>query len=158
MRLEAHDAVDVTPIPASSSLQDDVVFVSQYVANRLGVRSGAILRMGDSKGQPDGALGVSVYEFSVDVPSAEWYLEYLGEQVWALLFSRIRFCCEIKPVDGLLSAGPHSHICHSFSFVEPEIGAKSTYQTFRSSTIEVFSPAMIERLRLMKWYHPKRFG
>ena len=131
MRLEAHDAVDVTPIPASSSLQDDVVFVSQYVANRLGVRSGAILRMGDSKGQPDGALGVSVYEFSVDVPSAEWYLEYLGEQVWALRSPGLGFAREIKPVDGLLSAGPGTPTFAILSpFVEPEIGAKSTYQTF----------------------------
>ena len=49
MRMEAHNAVDITPVPKIASLQDDVVFVSQYVVNRLGVRPGAILRMGKSK-------------------------------------------------------------------------------------------------------------
>ena len=42
------DAVDVTPFPQSKSMEDDVVFVSQYVANRLGIRPGAILRMDKS--------------------------------------------------------------------------------------------------------------
>jgi len=156
MRLEAHDAVDVTPVPASSSLHDDVVFVSQYVANRLGVRPGAILRMGDSKGQQDDALGVSVYEFSVDVPSAEWHLEYLGKQVWALRSPGLGFAREIKPVDGLLIAGPGTPTFATISpFLEPEIGAKSTYQTFRASTIEVFSPAMIEQAQADEMVPPK---
>ena len=43
MRMEAHDAVDVTPVPQSSMIDDDVVFISQYVANQLGVRPAAII-------------------------------------------------------------------------------------------------------------------
>ena len=78
LRMEAHDAIDVTPVPKSSALQDDVVFVSQYVANRLGVRPGAILRMEDSKGLDDKRMGLRVARLDVDVPSAEWDLEYQG--------------------------------------------------------------------------------
>ncbi len=146
IRMEAHDALDVTPVPRSSALEDDVVFISQYVANRLGVRPGAILRMGGSKDPHDLLLGVKVECLPVDVPSSEWELEYKGDNQWLLNSFGLGFNKMIKPIDGLLDGGPGTP---TFSLLsqhkEPKIGAKSIYQTFRTPTIEVYSPAMIER-------------
>ena len=36
--MNAQDALDVTPLPTTENLTDDVILVSRYVANRLGVR------------------------------------------------------------------------------------------------------------------------
>lgn len=156
MRMETHNAIDVTPVPDSSSLQDDVVFVSQYVANRLGVRPGAILRMGESKGMRDDTLGVRVATLGSEVPSAEWELEYLGGEEWSLRSFGLGFQTKIKPVGDLLDGGPGTPTFALLSpFSPPEIGAKSTYQTFRASTVEVFSPAMIDRAQANEMVPPK---
>ena len=45
--MDAHDAVDVTPSPTVETLEDEVVFISMEVANRLGVRPGAILQLNE---------------------------------------------------------------------------------------------------------------
>ena len=156
MRMEAHNAVDVTPVPKIASLQDDVVFVSQYVANRLGVRPGAILRMGKSKGLADDQLGVKVVQLGVGVPSAEWEIVYIGDNQWSIRSAGLDFNTTLKPKDGLLDGGPGTPTFALLSpFVEPEIGSVSIYQTFRSSTVEVFSPAMIERAQADEMVPPK---
>ncbi|MEK9772978.1 MAG: FtsX-like permease family protein [Opitutae bacterium] len=156
LRMQAHHAVDVTPVPSSTSLQDDVVFVSQYVANRLGVRPGAILRMGKAEGLPDDLLGVRVVNLEVGVPSAEWELEYRGGKQWSLRSDGLGFETTLMAKDGLLDGGPGTPTFALLSpFVEPEIGAVSVYQTFRASTIEVFSPAMIERAQADEMVPPK---
>ncbi len=155
-RMEAHDAIDVTPIPLSSSLRDDVVFVSQYVANQLGVRPCAILRMENSLDLEDKQLGVRVSKLDVQVPSAEWELEYQGNKQWSLRSASLGYNQNLTPVDGLLDGGPGTPRFLLLSpFSEPVKGAKSTYQTFRSSTMEVYSPAMIERAQADEMIPPK---
>jgi ABC-type lipoprotein release transport system permease subunit len=156
MKMEAHEAFDVTPVPESQSLEDDIVFVSQYVANRLGVRPAAILRMGHSKSVFDENVSVSVHRLAADVPSAEWELEYLGNKKWSISSSGLEFSKTLEAENNLLAAGPGAPVFTVISpFVEPEIGAKSTYQTFRSSSIEVYSPAMIEKVRSDEMIPPK---
>jgi len=156
LRMEAHDAVDVTPVPSSETLQDDVVFISLYAANQLGVRPGAILRRGKSTGLEDDLLGVRVARLDPQVPSAEWELKYLGENQWSLRSPGLGFEAKIVPSEGLLDAGPGTP---SFSllpdFQEPVAGSVSTYQTFRSSTIELFSPAMIEQAQSEEMVPPR---
>ena len=156
LRMEAHDAIDVTPVPASSALQDDVVFVSQYVANRLGVRPGAILRMEDSQDVDDKRMGVYVARLDVDVPSAEWVLEYQGGNQWILSAIGLGYTKKMEPVEGSLDGGPGTPTFALLSpFIEPVVGSKSTYQTFRSSSMEVYSPAMIERAQANEMIPPK---
>ena len=45
LRLQAHDAEDVTPLPTMEMLEDDVVFLSSQTANRLGVRPSAVVQV-----------------------------------------------------------------------------------------------------------------
>ena len=47
MKMNAHDAEDITPIPTIDSLEDEVIFISTQVANRLGVRPPAVIRFHD---------------------------------------------------------------------------------------------------------------
>lgn len=156
LKMEAHKAVDVTPVPQSSNLQDDVVFVSQYVANRLGVRPSAILRMGESKDLPDKHTGVKVVGLGAQVPSAEWELQYLGEREWLLSAEGLGFKQRMRPSNAILDGGPGTPTFKLLSpFLEPLVGSTSIYQTFRSSTIEVFSPAMIERAQADEIVPPK---
>ncbi|MDA7823583.1 FtsX-like permease family protein [Opitutales bacterium] len=155
-RMDAHDAVDVTPVPLSQNLQDDSVFISQYVANRLGVRPGAILRTGQSKSLTDPNLGVRVYAMDYQVPSAEWKLKYLGEGEWILRSIGLNFEEKLRPEGSILDAGPGTPVFEVMSDgMQPEIGAESIYQTFRSSTIEVFSPSMIQRAQANEMIPPK---
>ena len=156
VRMEVHEGVDVTPVPRSSSLQDDVVYISQYVANRLGVRPGAILRMGKSKDIQDRLVGVNVVSLGIDVPSAEWELEYLGSNQWSLSCIALGFEQKVNSEEGVLDCGPGTPTFSLLSpFIEPEVGSKSTYQTFRCSTLELFSPAMIQRAQMDEMVPPK---
>ncbi len=156
LRMEAHDAIDVTPVPLSSSLQDDHVFISQYVANRLGVRPSAILRMERSQDPDDKRLGVRVTKLDAQVPSAEWELEYQGNNQWLLSSVGLGYSQKLQPVEGSLDGGPGTPTFALLDpFNEPAPGANSTYQTFRSSTIEVYSPAMIERAQADEMIPPK---
>ena len=45
LRLQAHDAEGVTPLPTMEALEDDVVFLSLQTANRLGVRPAAVVQV-----------------------------------------------------------------------------------------------------------------
>ena len=68
LKMQAHDALDVTPVPSSKEIGDEVVFITQYVANRLGVRPCTILRMGTSKSPQDENLSVVVLQLDSNVP------------------------------------------------------------------------------------------
>jgi ABC-type lipoprotein release transport system permease subunit len=158
-KMHSTDALDVTPVPTVDSLHDDVVLVSRYVANRLGVRPGAILRM--SKGAElesvlDPVLGVRVARLDPWVPSGEWTLQYLGEKTWLLEMAGLGFEKKITEKGGRIDGGQGCpvFICEPSSG-EPPTGIVSTYQTFASSTIEVFSPKMIERAKADEMVPPK---
>ena len=104
--MQAYDALDVTPVPSSNEMRDDVVFITQYVANRLGIRPGTILRMGASQRIDDENLGVVVLRLDADVPSAEWNLSYKGDDKWKLRCQGLNFEKSLTSVDGILDAGP----------------------------------------------------
>ncbi len=158
-RMQSTDALDVTPVPTVDALHDDVVLVSRYVANRLGVRPGAILRMGkgaELESALDPVLGVGVARLDPWVPSGQWTLQYLGEKTWLLEMADLGFEKKITEQDGRIEGGRG---CPLFirgpSSSEPPTGSVSTYQTFASSTIEVFSPNMIERAKADEMVPPK---
>ena len=156
LKMQAHDALDVTPVPSSKEIGDEVVFITQYVANRLGVRPGTILRMGTSKSPQDENLSVVVLQLDSNVPSAEWNLSYISEGKWKLRCPGLNFEKNLTSVNGILDAGPGTPI---FKIVDsgslPEEGAESIYQTFAASTMELYSPAMIERAQANEVNPPK---
>jgi len=159
LTMEAHGAVDVTPVPKSKNLDDDVVFISQYVANRLGVRPAAILHIGNSGELNEKAFGLEVIELAPNVPSAEWKLSYLGKDKWVLKSYGLGFETNMIENDGRLDAGPGTPVFKILpNFIPPQVGSEYTYQTFRSSTIEVFSPAIIEKSQNNELLPPRRLG
>ena len=102
LTMEAHGAMDVTPVPESKNLEDDVVFISQYVANRLGVRPAAILHIGKSGELSEKVFGLEVIELAPNVPSAEWKLSYLGTDKWVLKSYGLGFEANMIQDDGRL--------------------------------------------------------
>jgi lipoprotein-releasing system permease protein len=81
--VQGYDSKDVTPIPTTDSLEDDVVFITQQVANRLGVRAATVLLLDDqnvsiSKGR------VVVERLDPYVESDEWTIEFLSEDQFNL--------------------------------------------------------------------------
>ena len=69
--MDAKDTLDVTPVPTTEKLADDVIFVSRYVANRLGT-AGCYFRMSEGeqeKQQMDEGQGVVVERLDSLVPS-----------------------------------------------------------------------------------------
>lgn len=156
LTMEAHGAMDVTPVPESKNLEDDVVFISQYVANRLGVRPAAILHIGKSGELSEKVFGLEVIELAPNVPSAEWKLSYLGTDKWVLKSYGLGFEANMIQDDGRLDAGPGTPVFKILpNFIPPKVGSEYTYQTFRSSTIEVFSPAIIEKSQNNELLPPK---
>ncbi len=156
--MDAKDALDVTPVPTTEKLADDVIFVSRYVANRLGVRPAAILRMGEGeqeKQQLDEGQGVVVERLDPLVPSGEWSLKYIGEKKWMLQLDALGFEKIISEEDGLIYGGQGCPVFRRDQKIEPEVNSTTVYQTFASSTVEVFSPAMIERAKADEMIPPK---
>ena len=101
-------------------------------------------------------MGVYVARLDVDVPSAEWDLEYQGNNQWLLSSVGLGYSKKLEPTNGFLDGGPGTPTFALLSpVIEPLLGTKSTYQTFRSSTMEVYSPAMIERAQANEMIPPK---
>jgi len=156
LRMQAYEALDVTPVPSSNDISDDIVFITQYVANRLGVRPGTILRMGASQSINDENLGVVVLRLDANVPSAEWNLSFSGDNKWMLRCPGLNYEKILTSVDGIIDGGPGTPV---FKIIDtgsrPIIGAESIYQTFAASTIELYSPSMIERAQSDEVIPPK---
>jgi len=155
-RLSAHEAIDVTPSPSLDYLDDEVVFLSSYVANRLGVRPGAILYMHGDSTMGDGDLAVQVKRLGPRVPSAEWKLSYLDQDFWLLESQGLSFSKKLKVKGGLLDAGPGTP---TFELVEEpsnlKVGDVYTFQSFRSSTLEIYSPAIVQKAQANEMIPPK---
>ena len=83
---------------------------------------------------------VRVARLNPFVPSAEWELTYLGNSKWSLVSHGLDFEAEIICKKGLIDAGPGTPVFELLDNAqEPEIGTVSVFQTFRSSSIELYS-------------------
>ena len=85
MKLNAHDAEDITPVPTIEALEDDVVFVSTQVANRLGVRPPTIIRFYDqNKSRGADSSTVSVSRLDPFVETGEWEVLFISEEKYLI--------------------------------------------------------------------------
>ena len=145
--VQGYDSKDVTPIPTTDSLEDDVVFITQQVANRLGVRAATVLLLDDqnvsiSKGR------VVVERLDPYVESDEWTIEFLSEDQFNLRNSlgSIDLNGSLDQIASDLGWG-----YPKFKLVEGSTplskGDRFRFQTFRSSIIEIYSPTMIEQAK-----------
>ncbi len=155
MKMKSNEWVDLTPVAQIEDLNDEVVFVSQYVANTLGVRPAAILIK--SEHALWSKLGLRVCELSGEVPSAEWRLSCQGEDLWRLSSGGLNFEATIRPIEGKLNAGPGAPVFELplQDDTKSLAGSEFVFQTFRASSIEIFSPAMFDRAQANEISPPK---
>ena len=145
--IQGYDSQDVTPLPTMELLEDDVVFITQQVANRLGVRAATILQLYDANSSvPEDA--VQVERIDPYVENDEWTIRFFNDQNYNLRNSlgSIDLNGTIQNLSIDLGWGyPKFKIKKSS---QPfKLGDKFKFQTFRSSILEIYSPSMIEQVK-----------
>ena len=157
MKLNAHDAEDITPVPTIEALEDDVVFVSTQVANRLGVRPPTIIRFYDqNKSRGADSSTVSVSRLDPFVETGEWEVLFISEEKYL-----IRDTSTGDEIEYSLKQGPVDRGI-GFPIFKPLIRAKPfrkgelfKFHVFKGSTIEAFSPSMIEKVKADEMIPPR---
>ncbi|MEC8044407.1 MAG: FtsX-like permease family protein [Verrucomicrobiota bacterium] len=146
MQVQGFEAMDITPVPTVSYLEDEVVFVTRQVANRLGVRPSTILELQDENSSLRRAGNGRVLVTRLDpfVPNGQWSITFLDESRYQLKESMSGFSCECE-----IGLEEDLGIGYPIFVVERgdkpfAVGDSFRFQTFRSSIIEVYSPHMIE--------------
>ena len=149
--ISSYEAEDITPTPTMESLEDEVVFISLEVANQLGVRPAVILRKQDhNKTKLDVAETGTVRVQRLDpfVASAEWKIEFLEPARVLIKEELSRFEKVYDLQNGILDLGygkpVFEFIAGNRSFAQ---GDSFHFQCFGASTLEVFSPSMIEKAK-----------
>ena len=83
LRLQAHDAEGVTPLPTMEALEDEVVFLSLQTANRLGVRPAAVVQVFEGNATFSKSTGkgeIKVTRLDSYVESGEWEIIFEDEE------------------------------------------------------------------------------
>ena len=93
LRLQAHDAEDVTPLPTREMLEDEVVFRSLQTANRLGVRPAAVVQVFE----PNATFSNSIGKGEIKVTRLDSYVES-GE--WEIIFEDQVSCVVREAISG----------------------------------------------------------
>ena len=159
LRLQAHDGEDVTPLPTVDTLDDGSVFVSSQVASRLGVRPPAVVRLYEENAtRPNnGEKGdLRVLRLDPYVESGEWEIQ--ADENGSILVSESISGDEFPwdQTQGPFDLGfgyPVFEITGKEVSLDP--GERILFHVFRASTIEVFSPSMIEKAKADEMIPPK---
>ncbi|MBT7675374.1 MAG: hypothetical protein HN625_01125, partial [Flavobacteriaceae bacterium] len=157
MKMDAHDAEDITPVPTIDTLEDDVIFVSSQVAKRLGVRPPSVIRFYDvNNSRSSVSSTISVSRLDPFVESGEWEVEFKSEQKY-----RVRDISTGDEIECLLSDGPIDRGI-GFPIFKPVIGNEIfrkgdlfKFHVFKGSTVEAFSPSMIEKIKADEMIPPR---
>jgi len=149
--MHSHDAIDMTPVPNLSDLDDGVVFVSLEVANRLGVRPPAILRT-LAPGEIDEPAGkiskIGVKKLDPFVSTADWEIEVIGSNRLLISSDDSAFETVRKVSDGIIDLGFGRPVFEVIKGDKPlQTGKVFRFQCFKGSSIEVYSPSMITRAK-----------
>ena len=147
LRMIAHDGEDITPVPTIDTLEDEVVFVSNQVSRRLGVRPAYIIRFDDeNKSRLPESSTIEVSRVDPFVESAHWEITFENEDDYIVKSDLMD-----TPIKGSVSAGP-INVGHGAPVFEAVHGDKPFEKNDRfkfyvsaADTIEVYSPSMIEK-------------
>ncbi|MBN36935.1 MAG: hypothetical protein CMI29_00545 [Opitutae bacterium] len=160
LRLQAHDAEDVTPLPTMEMLEDDVVFLSSQTANRLGVRPSAVVQVYEA----NATLPESTEQSPVRVTRLDSYVES-GE--WELLFMPSEGSCVVREnvsgdefvweyEKGSLDLGFGYPVFEISQGADPFVaGDRFLFQVFKANKIEIFSPSMIDQAKADEMIPPR---
>jgi len=145
--VEGYQSLDVTPVPNTELLEDDVVFITEQVANRLGVRAATILHLKDKNNSlSDGRIQVE--RIDPFVQNDEWMIKFLSSESY-----NFRNATGSVDRNGTIGSSfpnlgwgyPEFRILPGkIPFREGDI---FEFQTFTSSILEIYSPYMIEQAK-----------
>ena len=154
-----YEAKDVTPVPTTDLLEDDVVFITQQVANRLGVRPSTVLLIQDVNKSGNGSSmkgEVSVSRLDPFISSGEWTIEFTDAKNYILrnALGTVEKNCTVSGDTPDLGWGYPKFMVQEGT--EPFIGGEVyKFQTFRSSILEIYSPSMIEQAKADEMTPPR---
>ena len=148
-KMKAHDAEDITPVPTIETLEDEVVFISSQVAKNLGVRPPAVLRFFDqNKSRNPNASTITVSRLDPFVETGEWEVSFTSEDEYTIrdLTSGVEFSADLNSSlsDMGLGIPLFTPVLNERPF---QRGDLFRFHVFRGSTLEVFSPSMIEKIK-----------
>tara|TARA_B100002019_G_scaffold10072_1_gene8009 strand:- start:839 stop:2452 length:1614 start_codon:yes stop_codon:yes gene_type:complete len=147
LKMFVHDGKDITPIPKIDTLEDDVVFISTQVANRLGVRPSYVVRFDDknsSKSLNSGTVKVSRLDPFVN--SAEWEVIFKNEKDFIIKSEVLDTPLKANIDDGPIDLGMGFPVFEVVPGEKPFEGSeKFKFYVSAAGKIEVYAPSMIER-------------
>ena len=149
LKMNAHEAEDITPLPTVDSLEDEVVFISTQVANQLGVRPPAVIQLYDKNQSKDVPKGkVIITRLDPFVESGEWEVLFTSDQDFVIREGKNGEEFNATLTDGPIDRGLGIPVFHPLSEGEPfRKGNRFQFHVLKGSTIEVFFPAMVTKAK-----------
>ena len=149
LKMNAHDAEDITPYPTIETLDDEVVFISTKVANQLGVRPPTVIRFYDqNQSNSLDRRTVDVLRLDPYVESGEWEVFFKNSDEYVIndLKNEKLILCKVNqgPVDQGFGFPVFELKPHNESYKKGDV---FKFHVFKGSSIEVFVPEMIEKAK-----------
>ncbi len=146
IKMNAHDAEDITPVPCLETLEDEVVFISTEVAKQLGARPPAVIRFFDeNKSRNSTSSEIIVSRLDPYVESGEWEIIFKNSSEYFIhdLTSESSILCNISK--GSIDQGFGMPVFKPKFGKDPfKKGDRFKFHVFKGSTIDVYSPNMFE--------------
>jgi ABC-type lipoprotein release transport system permease subunit len=158
-RLWADDGENVTPLPTIDTLEDEVVFLSSQVANRLYVRPASIVQVFEENSSLQNSLkreGITVTRLDPYVESGKWEILFKDQESCVVreAISGDEFHWELEK--GPLDLGFGYPL---FAVSEGEkgfvAGDRFLFRVSKANKIEIFSPNMIDQAKADEMVPPR---
>ena len=159
-KILVEEAAQVTPLPTIDDLEDDVIFLSRQAAERLGARPAAAVLVpeNNSSSVRMGNGRVKFGRLDPFVTSGSWRVRFENEHSFRLTDPSGEeweelFLLDGKPEDFGEGVPAFQIVSGSIPFAE---GDAFTFEIFGASTIDVYSPAMLEKAKADELLPPRQ--
>jgi len=153
-------AGETTPPPTIDDLEDEVVFLSRQVAEKLGARpAAAVLSFrGNGDGETIGNGKVEIIRLDPFVESGTWKIRFIGENAFRISDPsgeewEEAFEISDEAEDFGEGVPVFQPVSGSVSFAS---GDTFFFEVFAASTLEVYSPAMLEKAKSDELLPPRQ--
>ena len=159
LHAESKNSEDITPVPSTLDLEDEVIFVTLEVANELGVRPAAIFKVFENnRTQVSSGIGkVAVKRLDPFVSSAEWKLDFIDSKNIKVTEFPGGFERVINYQDGIIDLGYGKPL---FEVIQGDVpfsgGENFKFQCFQSSSVEVYSLDLFRKVKSNELSPPRK--
>ena len=158
-RLWADDGENVTPLPTIDTLEDEVVFLSSQVANRLYVRPASIIQILEENSSSQNSLkreGITVTRLDPYVESGEWEILFEDQESCVVREAISGDEFQWEPEKGPLDLGFGYPIFAVSKGKKGFVaGDRFRFRVSRANKIEIFSPNMIDQAKADEMVPPR---